>query len=74
MLTTVTECVRVGVEQMAKDVVAFLSWAAEPEMNERKLVSGSTLRLNCSVIYAAQCVSLGTGFFASNWFASNLFN
>jgi ubiquinol-cytochrome c reductase cytochrome c1 subunit len=24
--------------QMAKDVVAFLSWAAEPEMNERKLM------------------------------------
>lgn len=24
--------------QMAKDVVAFLSWAAEPEADERKLV------------------------------------
>lgn len=28
---------------MAKDVVAFLSWAAEPEMNERKLVSDLNL-------------------------------
>lgn len=25
--------------QMGKDVVSFLSWAAEPEMEERKLVS-----------------------------------
>ena len=25
--------------QMAKDVVTFLSWAAEPEMDDRKLVS-----------------------------------
>lgn len=24
--------------QMGKDVVTFLSWAAEPEMEERKLV------------------------------------
>lgn len=24
--------------QMGKDVVSFLSWAAEPEMEERKLV------------------------------------
>jgi hypothetical protein len=25
--------------QMGKDVVSFLSWAAEPEMEERKLVT-----------------------------------
>lgn len=25
--------------QMGKDVVTFLSWAAEPEMEERKLVT-----------------------------------
>lgn len=25
--------------QMGKDVVTFLAWAAEPEMEERKLVS-----------------------------------
>jgi hypothetical protein len=25
--------------QMGKDVVSFLSWAAEPEMEERKLVN-----------------------------------
>lgn len=27
-----------AVVQMGKDVVTFLSWAAEPEMEERKLV------------------------------------
>ena len=27
--------------QMAKDVTTFLAWAAEPEMDERKLVSAS---------------------------------
>lgn len=27
--------------QMGKDVVTFLSWAAEPEMEERKLVIAS---------------------------------
>lgn len=30
--------------QMAKDVVTFLSWAAEPEMDERKLVSALSPR------------------------------
>ena len=29
--------------QMGKDVVSFLSWAAEPEMEERKLVTTSRL-------------------------------
>ena len=29
--------------QMGKDVVSFLSWAAEPEMEERKLVGLSSL-------------------------------
>jgi hypothetical protein len=28
---------------MGKDVVSFLSWAAEPEMEERKLVTTSSL-------------------------------
>ena len=28
----------VNVLQMGKDIVSFLSWAAEPEMEERKLV------------------------------------
>jgi cytochrome c1 len=28
---------------MGKDVVSFLSWAAEPEMEERKLVTTSQL-------------------------------
>jgi hypothetical protein len=28
---------------MGKDVVSFLSWAAEPEMEERKLVTTSRL-------------------------------
>ena len=30
-----------GGVQMGKDVVSFLSWAAEPEMEERKLVYAS---------------------------------
>ena len=31
--------------QMGKDVVSFLSWAAEPEMEERKLVTTAQLGL-----------------------------
>lgn len=31
-------CFGIVIMQMGKDVVTFLSWAAEPEMEERKLV------------------------------------
>lgn len=34
--------------QMAKDVTEFLSWAAEPEMTERKLMGLRVRALNCS--------------------------
>ena len=38
MSATVAICLFNLILQMAKDVVTFLSWAAEPEMEERKLV------------------------------------
>jgi ubiquinol-cytochrome c reductase cytochrome c1 subunit len=43
---------------MGKDVVSFLSWAAEPEMEERKLVTTSQLG----------CLNLNTQF----WLATIL--
>jgi hypothetical protein len=41
--------------QMGKDVVSFLSWAAEPEMEERKLVTTLQLyHLTADVFFAFQ--------------------
>lgn len=37
--------------QMAKDVVEFLNWAAEPEMDDRKLMGWKVLAVT-SVLYA----------------------
>ena len=37
--------------QMAKDVVEFLNWAAEPEMDERKKMGVATI-LVTSVLFA----------------------
>jgi len=41
--------------QMGKDVVSFLSWAAEPEMEERKLVSYCNLSAELSSVLIAKC-------------------
>jgi len=44
--------------QMGKDVVSFLSWAAEPEMEERKLVSFLVSYIPCfklSFPYVRDC-------------------
>lgn len=40
--------------QMGKDVVSFLSWAAEPEMEERKLVSSCNLPAELSSVLIAK--------------------
>ena len=40
---------------MGKDVVSFLSWAAEPEMEERKLVSYCNLSAELSSVLIAKC-------------------
>lgn len=40
--------------QMAKDVVTFLSWAAEPEMDERKLAGAKWISvLSLALLQAA---------------------
>jgi ubiquinol-cytochrome c reductase cytochrome c1 subunit len=39
--------VLICITQMGKDVVSFLSWAAEPEMEERKLVSSQLICYSC---------------------------
>jgi hypothetical protein len=39
--------------QMGKDVVSFLSWAAEPEMEERKL--GIFLQTPSTITFCSDC-------------------
>ena len=43
---------------MGKDVVSFLSWAAEPEMEERKLVG-----LSSFLCAGANCILVNVGKF-----------
>lgn len=55
------------VAQMGKDVVSFLSWAAEPEMEERKLVCNCRLTSFCSFfgklhLSFSYCLTIGTGY------------
>lgn len=49
--------------QMGKDIVSFLSWAAEPEMEERKLVNLHRTKSGVGLCYSCLSFPISDVFF-----------